>query len=192
MRHHRPLHAFSNPRRISGGRSPYIFRREAGADTGFDQGPRRFPTLYVSEKIRHKAGLVFFNCPHFKHLRDDDVGTKGYGCSSSSSTAEFRDLSTKGHLRIKTLDKKSEEIDKKKKKLKEKRKGKSKDPSIKKVKDHLRKIIKYHEHKVNEEIPSIYPILGPANSDSDNDNESGNERKEHTKKEKKIYDPNKR
>ena len=190
MRHHRPLHAYKNPRHIAGGRSPYVFRREAGADTGFDQGPRRFPTLYVSEKIRHKAGLVFFNCPHFKHLRENDVGTKGGGGSSNS--AEIEDLTSRGRLRMKTLDKKSEEIDKKKKKLKQKRQGKKKDPTIKKVKEHLRKIIKYHEHKVNEEIPSIYPILGPANTDSENDGSDGDEKKSHTKKERTGYDPNKR
>lgn len=190
MRHHRPLHSYKNPRRISGGRSPYVFRREAGADTGFDQGPRRFPTLYVTEKIRHKAGLVFFNCPHFKHLRESDVGV-GRGGGGSDS-AEIADLTSKGRLRIKTLDKKSEEIDKKKKKLKEKRQGKRKDPTIRKVKDHLRKIIKYHEHKVNEEIPSIYPILGPANTDSENDGSEADEKKQHTKKERTGYDRNKK
>ena len=190
MRHHRPLHSYKNPRHIAGGRSPYVFRREAGADTGFDQGPRRFPTLYVSEKIRHKAGLVFFNCPHFKHLRDSDLG--GGGSKSSNASAEMQDLTSRGRLRIKTLDKKSEEIDKKKKKLKEKRHGKKSDPTIKKVKDHLRKIIKYHEHKVNEEIPSIYPILGPANTDSENDGSDGDEKKSHTKRERTGYDPNKR
>lgn len=188
MRHHRPLHSYKNPRHISGGRTPYIFRREAGADTGFDQGPRRFPTLYVTEKIRHKAGLVFFNCPHFKHLRDSDVG----GASGKTSSAEIADLTSRGKLRIKTLDKKSKEIDKKKEKLKKKRKGKRNDPSIKKVREHLRKIIKYHEHKVNEEIPSIYPILGPANTDSENDGSGGEEKKEHTKKERSDYDSNKR
>ena len=144
----------------------------------------------MSEKIRHKAGLVFFNCPHFKHLRESDVG--GGGSKSGGSSAEIQDLATRGRLRMKTLDKKSEEIDKKKKKLKQKRHGKKSDPSIKKVKEHLRKIIKYHEHKVNEEIPSIYPILGPANTDSENDQSDGDEKKSHTKKERSGYDPNKR
>lgn len=102
------------------------------------------------------------------------------------------DLTTKGRLRLKTLDKKSEEIDKKKKKLKQKRQGKRNDPSVKKVKDHLRKIIKYHEHKVNEEIPSIYPILGPANTDSENDDSDRDEKKSHTKKERTGYDPKKK
>jgi hypothetical protein len=194
MRHHIPLHSYKNPRRISGGRSPYIFRREAGVDIGFDQTPRRFPTLYVTEKIRHKAGLVFYNCPHFKHLRESDIPNRFHGSGGSeSSKQEMEDLTSKGRLRIKTLDKKSEEIDKKKKKLKQKRRGKKNDPSIKKVREHLRKIIKYHEHKVNEEIPSIYPILGPANSDSEDGGfNSDKEDKSHTKRERSGYDPNKK
>jgi len=114
------------------------------------------------------------------------------GISSKSNDAELTDLTTRGRLRMKTLDKKSEEIDKKKEKLKKKRKGKKNDPSTKKVREHLRKIIKYHEHKVNEEIPSIYPILGPANSDSENDGSDKDEKKSHTKKERTGYDPNKK
>ena len=131
---------------------------------------------------------MFYNCPHFKHLREDDTKGGGKGMMNSD---EFNDLTTKGRLSMKTLDKKSKEIDKKKDKLKRKRKGKKRDPSIKKVREHLRKIIKYHEHKVNEEIPSIYPILGPANSDDENDGSDNDSKKLHTKKEKSGYDPNK-
>lgn len=121
-------------------------------------------------------------------MRESDDRRAGSGGGS----AEITDLTTRGRLRIKTLDKKSEEIDKKKKKLKQKRHGKKSDPSIKKVKEHLRKIIKYHEHKVNEEIPSIYPILGPANTDSENDESDKDEKKSHTKRERTGYDPNKK
>jgi hypothetical protein len=185
------LHSYRNPRRISGGQTPYIFRREAGVDTGYGQENLRFPTLYVTEKIRHKAGLVFYNCPHFKHLRDSDPLGGGGGGKSSKNSDEFNDLSSKGHLRLKTLDKKSKEIDKKKENLKKKRKGKKKDPSIKSVREHLKKIIKYHEHKVNEEIPSIYPILGPANTDSENEGSGNDDKKMHTKREKSGYDKNK-
>jgi hypothetical protein len=138
----------------------------------------------VTEKIKDKAGLCFFNCPHFKSLRGSDISKPGLD-------DEFTDLTSKGTLRLKTLDKKSEELDRKKKKLKSKRGGKKNDPSIKKVREHLRKIIKYHEHKANEEIPSIYPLLGPANSDSDNDDGKQDEKRERTKKELRIYDPNK-
>lgn len=129
---------------------------------------------------------MFYNCPHFKHLRGNDL-KKGGGLSD-----DIEDLTTKGTLKLKTLDKKSEELDNKKKKLKSKRSGKKNDPSVKKVREHLKKIIKYHEHKVNEEIPSVYPLLGPANSDSDNDDGKQDEKRERTKKEMKIYDPNKR
>lgn len=159
--------------------------------TSFDAGPRRFPTLYVTEKIRDKAGLVFLNCPHFKHLRESDISSSGSnGGRAGLDESEINDLTSRGRLRVKTLDKKSEEIDKRKKKIKSKRQGKKNDPSIKKITEHLRKIIKYHEHKVNEEIPSIYPILGPANTDSENDSDANDGKKERTKKEMKIYDPN--
>ena len=143
----------------------------------------------MTEKIRDKAGLVFFNCPHFKHLRESDIGSSagagGYGKD------EMEDLTKRGRLRISTLNKKAEEYEKDEKKLKQKRKGKGKDPSIKSVKEHLRKIIKYHEKKVEELIPSIYPMLGPANSDSDEDDDAQNgkkdEKRNRTKKELKMY-----
>lgn len=186
MRFHKPLYAHKNPRLLSGGRSPYVFRREAGAETGFGGAHHRFPTLYVTEKIKDKAGLAFFGCPHFNKLRDCDVQSAG-----GLGDDEMKDLSSKGHLRIKTLEKKSELIDKKKKKLKHKRQGKKNDPKIKAVRKHLEKIIKYHEHKVNEEIPSIYPLLGPANTDSENDSDTMDQKRDRTKKELKIYDPNK-
>lgn len=184
MRFHKPLYAHKNPRQVSGGRSPYVFRREAGAETGFGGAHHRFPTLYVTEKIKDKAGLAFYGCPHFRSLRDCDVQLgRGVG------TDEMKDLSSKGHLRIKTLEKKSEELDKKKKKLKHKRRGKKGDPKIKDVREHLRKIMKYHEQKVMEEIPSIYPLLGPANTDSENDSDEADQKRHRTKKELKIYDP---
>lgn len=64
--------------------------------------------------------------------------------------------------------KKQEEETKKKK---QKRKG-SRDPSIKEIRDHLKKIIAYHCKAVNDRIPSVYPILGPVNMDDDG--EEGN------------------
>jgi hypothetical protein len=167
-----------------------VYRREAGAETSFDGERRRFPTLYVTEKIRHKAGLVFLNCPHFKKLRES---TPVYGPGDGGPNRdEYDDLSSKGRLKLKTLNKKAEEYDEKEKKLKHKRKGKKKDPSINEVKKILRKIIKYHERKVKELIPSIYPLIGPANSDSENEEDSKktgtrDDKREHTKREIKNY-----
>lgn len=186
--HHRPLYAFRNPRELSGGRSAYVYRREAGAETGYDTG-RKFPTLYMTEKIRDKAGLVFFNCPHFKSLREseDIFSSKGRGGGLGSD--EISDLQKNGRLRLKTLNKKAEECDKDEKKLKQKRRAK-RDPSIRAIKDHLRKVIKYHEKQVSDMIPSIYPMLGAANSDSDNDEDrkgTRDEKREHTKRELKTY-----
>lgn len=192
---HRPLFSYRNPRDLSGGRSAYVYRREAGAATGFDGvGGRKFPTLYMTEKIKDKAGLVFFNCPHFKHLREseDVFGSSGGGGGRGLGSDEMADLQKNGRLRLKTLNKKAEECDKDEKKLKQKRKGK-KDPSVRSIKDHLRKIIKYHEKQVADMIPSIYPMLGPANSDSDNEEErkgTRDEKREHTKRELKTYNVN--
>lgn len=143
----------------------------------------------MTEKIRDKAGLVFFNCPHFKDLRESDSGSLFGKGSRGMGKDEMEDLGKNGRLRLKTLNKKAEEIEKDEKKLKEKRK-KKKDPSIKEIKDLLRKIIKYHEKKVTEMIPSIYPLPGAANSDSDNDDDKSgtrDEKRERTKRELKMY-----
>lgn len=182
-RHHRPLHAFRHPRSFADGKSPYIFRREAGAEVGFGPavGTRKFPTLYLTEKVRDKAGAVFLNCPHFEKLRDCDLDNNGstnskkYGLDSD----ELKDFTNKGRLSLKTLNKKHEKMSEKDKIYKEKRK-KKRDPSIKAIREHLKKIVKYHEKKVVESIPSIYPMLGAANTDSDNtdsETESVNKRK---------------
>lgn len=70
------------------------------------------------------------------------------------------------------------------KKVAKRKKGKKK-PTIKEIREHLRKIVAYHKHEVNEGIPSIYPILGPANTDSDSSSED--EKRLHTKEELKKY-----
>jgi len=113
--------------------------------------------LYTSTKIKDKAGLSFYHCPNFKEIRDSDP----FGDIESGKKAAANRLSHK------VFNKEVEKIDEKEKRKKEKRKGKKKDPSIKQVREHLRKIIKYHRQKVNEAIPSVYPVLGPVNSDSD-------------------------
>lgn len=132
----------------------------------------------MTEKIKDKAGICFLNCPHFKSLRESDItGPGGY------TQDEIDDLSKSGKLRLKTLEKKAEKMKEKEKILKKKRRE-QKDPSISKIRKHLEKMIKYHNEKVHEQIPSIYPLLGPANTDSENesDDRTGDKRKG-TKKE---------
>lgn len=128
-------------------------------ESGFG-GTRRFPTLYTTKKIKDKTGLAFYNCPYFKELRSDDT-------DKQVSEAMSQRISKKD------FEKEVEKIKEKEKMKKEKRKSKKKDPSIKQIREHLRKIVKYHCKEVNEAIPSIYPILGPVNSDSDDDDEDG-------------------
>ena len=136
----------------------------------------------MTEKIKDKAGICFLNCPHFKSLRDNDLPS-GNGYTAD----EMEDLSSKGKLRLKTLEKKAEKMSEKEKTLKRKRRE-QRDPSIVKIRDHLRKMIKYHNEKVHEQIPSIYPLLGPANTDSENDSDERNgPKRKGTKKELKFH-----
>lgn len=120
------------------------------------------------------------NVPHFKDLRGDDTDSK----DKDKGKNEDR-------LTIKQLDKGVEKIEEKDKKKKRKKAGGTRAPSTNKVREHLRKIIKYHRKTVNEGIPSIYPILGYANSDSDNDGKGSDgdwedQKRKHTKEELKF------
>lgn len=121
--------------------------------------------------------MLFRGCPEFKKLRDDDI-----------SEDDKKKLKGVDKLSQKAFDKEVTKLNEKQKKI-HKKKKKEKAPSIKQIREHLRKIIKYHQHKVNEGIPSIYPILGPANSDdsSDGDDSSDDDKRLHTKRELKRY-----
>lgn len=125
-------------------------------------GHHRFPTLYVTKKIRDKAGLAFHHCPGFKELREDHPEDEIKKSASSLSSKEF--------------NKQVEKYDETKKKKDMRRKSVKRDPSTKEIREHLRKIIKYHCQKVNEAIPSIYPILGPVNLEDDGGDGSGEKR----------------
>ena len=158
----RPLHARKDPRRVSGGRSPYVYRREAGVEMGFG-GHHRFPTLYLSKKIKDKQGLMFHHCPAFKELRGDHP-------EDEIKDAEINRLTTK------QFNKAVEKYEEREKTIKQRRKTAKRDPSVKEIRKRLSQIIKYHAEKVNEQIPSIYPILGPVNLDSDDEGGAGEKR----------------
>ena len=85
--------------------------------------------------------------------------------------------------------KKQQETEKRKK---DRRKS-GRDPSVKDIKKHLGKIMKFHCKRLNDEIPSIYPILGPVNLDSDDegdgDSKRGTQSMKNTKGEFKRYYP---
>jgi len=149
----RPLHSRKDPRRVSGGRSPYVYRREAGVETGFG-GHHRFPTLYVSKKIKDKVGLMFHHCPGFKELRGDHP-------EDEIQEAEINRLTTK------EFKKQVEKYDEREKAIKMRRKSAKRDPSIKEIRKRIQEIIKFHVQKANEMLPSIYPILGPVNLDDE-------------------------
>jgi len=108
----------------------------------------------MSKKIKDKAGITFHHCPGFKDLREDHP-------DNEIRSAERSALSSK------EFNKEVEKYDEEKKKKAMRRKSVKRDPSTKEIREHLRKIMKYHCQKVNEAIPSIYPILGPVNLDDD-------------------------
>ena len=103
---------------------------------------------------------MFHHCPAFKELRGDKP-------EEEIAEAEYNRLTTK------EFNTKVEKYDEKEKQIKMRRKSVKRDPSIKEIRDHLKKIIKYHAQKVNEQIPSIYPILGPVNLDEEEDGGDG-------------------
>ena len=78
-------------------------------------------------------------------------------------------LEQAGKLTTKELDKAIKEYDEEKEKIKMKRREK-RDPSLREIRERLKNIIKYHCKSVNEQIPSVYPILGPVNMDDDDIN----------------------
>lgn len=114
--------------------------------------------------------MPFLNCPHFKKLRDDDT------------LDNKKDSKSKGvsKLSLKELDKKSEKL-KEKDKIFTRKKKATRSPSISKIREHLRKIVRYHRELVNEDIPSVYPILGPANSDSESGSDFEDQKRKQTK-----------
>jgi hypothetical protein len=120
----------------------------------------------MSKKLKDKVGLAFHHCPGFKELREDHPD-KEIGNASSSSSSNSQCLSTK------EFNKEVDKYDEQKKKIEMRRKSVKRDPSTKEIREHLKKIIKYHCQKVNEAIPSIYPILGPVNLEDDGDGNGG-------------------
>jgi hypothetical protein len=94
-------------------------------------------------------------------LREDDTGSKDKGGSGLTS---------------KEFSKQVEKYDETTKMKDQRRKSVKRDPSLKEIRDHLRKIMKYHCQKVNEAIPSLYPILGPVNLEGE-EGEDGNSKR---------------
>lgn len=143
-------------------------------------GRHRFPTLYVTKKLQTKSGLIFKNCPHFRALRDDDT--------DKNKLSDEEGKSKNRRMTLKKLDKHVEKMDERMLKKRLREKGGNRPPNVKALREHLKKIIKYHRKQVNEEIPSIYPILGPANEDSDSgkENDWEEEKRKHTKEELKF------
>lgn len=122
-------------------------------------------------------GIAFPNFPGFKSLREDDI-----------SEADKKKLAggVDPKLTMKQFEKEVKKSRDGVNKIKKKRKTK-RDPTPKQIRDHLRKIVDYHKHMVDESIPSIYPLLGAANTDSDDSGDSENEKRLHTKEELKRY-----
>jgi len=134
----------------------------------------------MSTKIRDKQGIMFPGCPIFKKLREDDRDSESSSKKTKSSL-----------LSKKEFNDEVEKHDERNKTILQRRKSTKRDPSVKEIREHLRKIIKYHCKVVNETIPSVYPILGPVNLDSDDEDggysKRGGEKMANTKGELKRY-----
>ena len=100
----------------------------------------------------------------WNHLKDDDRNDP----PSKNKKDKYTQMNVSS---TKRLDKAYETILCDEKKMKTKRRKES-DPGVRKVRNHLKKIIAFHEKKADEEIPSIYPILGPCGSDDEDDDEN--------------------
>jgi len=149
-----------------GGLSGYTYRREAGVELQGEGGgdkSQSLPTLYVSKKLAAKNGILFKNAPMWNALKDDDR-------DEGHKKMRYSETSVKSQKKLDEVYSKIVDGDKKTKK----RRRQKRDPSVKKVREHMRKMIAYHEKVVDEEIPSIYPILGPCCSDSEGESEEGN------------------
>lgn len=89
-------------------------------------------------------------------------------------------------MTTKEFDKSVEKQEEEEKEIKRRKKNTRRAPSLKQVRKHLQKIIKYHKRVVNESIPSIYPILGPVNLedyDGEDHEDRGTAKMTNTKKE---------
>lgn len=137
----------------------YIYRREAGAEMGFG-GDARFPSLYMTHKLKPKTGVCFPNAPMFKYLRDNDL--EEYGGKIGKNNG----VSGNGKMKKKYFDKEVGKIDKKDEKMKLKRKEK-KDPTCQEIRNHMKKMAKFHKREHYEARPCIYPILGGGASDEE-------------------------
>lgn len=131
------------------------------------------PSLDLNKKLSNKAGILFPGAPLFEDLPDTDI----------SMDSSFPSLSNQGKMTIQQLDDAKDDIEDEYK-ARKRRRRRQRDPTVKQLRDHLRKISLFHTRVVEEELPSVYPILGPAGGKSDDEDQSSDSGRDHDRERK--------
>ena len=159
-----PLHSG-----MYGGRFvPYIYRKECGVEFISNREKRkkhlRYPDeiLGISGKIRAKQGITYANCPAFAELVSNDPDAEFN--LARKMQKEKEDALNK--ISNKDLQKKTKEKQKQDEILKRKRKL-LKDLTVKDIRAHLQRVVKYHCQEVENENSSFYPLPGFLAEDGD-------------------------
>lgn len=124
---------FLNPRTLTGGSSAYVFRRETRLE--------RDPSWSVATKLKEKEGIIFGGARDFWSLGEDT-----------------RSLSGNNPFRL-TNEELIEEVQENEEQTQTPKKKKKKKITSDDIRKHLRNVVKYHEQKVLEQFPCVYPMI---------------------------------
>ncbi len=158
------LKRLRKPAPPSSSSSSYLYRREVR----YEPDPDYAPSLTITPKLQTKENLIFGGAPNFNELKNDDRRSKTK--MGSLSLEELKEIAQK--------EKEEQERIKKNKK---------KAPSVEEVRRYLKSISSYHKHEVEKELPSAYPVLGPAGEKSDDDENGGTKNEKGTTRDSDKY-----
>lgn len=100
---------------------------------------------------------MFPGAPLFDDLAETDLASSTNPHSSNQGKMTIQELDDqKEHIQ--------DELDSRKR-----RRRRRKDPTVRTLREHLRKIAMFHTKIVEDELPSVYPILGPGGGKSDDE-----------------------
>jgi hypothetical protein len=127
------------------------------------------PYLDLSKKLANRPkNSVFKGAPMFDSLPNCDLTAPT--TSKSKHPGDFLDKGG-GHLTLQKLDDAVKSVDHLRKNRKNRRK-RDRDPTIRKLRVQFGKMAKFHSQFVEEELPCIYPVLGPAAGSDDDESQS--------------------
>jgi hypothetical protein len=147
------LRQTSHPSSVSRVHHPFLYRREISVpNQNFS------PSLTVTKRLKLKENLIFGGAPNFHKLKDDDRANK-------SNVPKHNTPVTEAELK--------EFVQKEKAKQDKKKQRKKEIPKPEEIREHLRVIVTYHKKEVEQNMPTAYPLLGPAGKEgSDNDSDT--------------------